>query len=170
MNLDAGKITSAINTGGLNATETGSTDDAVLRFDAAAPTIVGPGISVATTAANGTVITITHPGWYFVEFTGVTKAATTVHLGLSSNVAAAGLNSDPSFAIAGMLEVLAPIVTPAANDTPFALRHCLEVLKGTAQVVRFHATDGSDAAPDFSTTVASFSYRVVWQFGTRGHS
>lgn len=170
INRDAQKISSIINTGGLNAAETGSTDDAVLRF-AAAGTIIGPGIAEATTAANGTIVTITRPGWYNIELRGVTKATTVVDVGISANVAAAGLNSDPAYTIAGMLVAQGSInSTLATTQLPIVLDAKLEVIKGASALVRFHATNGSDAAPDFSTTLASFYFRIVRLGNTRGHS
>ncbi len=169
LNLDAQKVSGLLNTGGLNATETGGTDDAVLRWNAAAA-VTGLGITEATTAANGTIITIDRPGEYDINLTGLTEASGTVDVGVSANVAAAGLNSNPEFAILGFLKVIQPILTPAALQIPFTMNTKVFVIKGTAQLVRFHATNGSDAAPDFSSTIAEFSYRITRVQDVRGRS
>ncbi len=172
LNLDAQKQGSVVNTGGINATETGSTDDAVLRFDVAPPTIVGPvgDITVVTTAANGTIVTVNRSGRYFIEFGGATIASGTLHLGISSNVVAAGLVDDPSYAIAGFLEVLQPVVTGAATNNPIDMAVELEVIKGTAALVRFHGTNGADAPPVLTANIASFYYRITRLEDIRGRS
>lgn len=172
LNLDAQKVGSVVNTGGVNATETGAVDDAVLRFDVAGPTIVGPvgDITVLTTANEGTIVTINRSGYYFIEFGGATIPSGTLMFGISANVAAAGLTDDPSFAIAGFLEVLQPLVTGAATDNPVDMATELEVIKGTAALVRFHGTNGGDAAPVLTANIASFYYRITRLEDVRGRS
>lgn len=170
LNYDASKPSSIVNTGGLNASFTGTTNDAVLRFNAAG-TVVGAGIVETTTAADGTSVAITRPGIYVVDFTGVALGGTTVHAGVSINVAAAGLTTDPSYAIAGFISVQQPIVAAADVGQPINFTGIfIENIKGQTSVVRFHATNGSDAAPVFTGLAAFFAYRITRLQDSRGHS
>ena len=109
----------ALSTGGFVASPfTGSVNTAILLF-AVAATITGPAafIDVINSATLGTLVRLRKAGRYSVEFGVVTAASGQPVLGVSENVAAAGLTGDASFAINGIVDVLTPLA-PAATNLP----------------------------------------------------
>ena len=154
-------------TGGLVAAMTGTTNDAVLNFTGVA-VIVGPTGAITSTnsVADGTTVGITLPGVYQVELGGTLGAAASAEMGISQDVAAAGLTTDPAFATAGMLDVLGA-TAPAATVIPFKLSTTVLVRANAAgqagtpagSIIRFHGTAGGDAAPA-GLTQASWYARI----------
>lgn len=129
----------------------GTTNDAVLRFNAANDAAVGDGISIVHSATLGDSVEIRRGGLYFVSLIFSQAASTTVMLGISLNVAAAGLTGNPVTTIAGMGPV-GDRVLPASNTQKWQISSVFSIPQAVAQlpaVVRFHGTNGSNAViPD----------------------
>ncbi len=164
INLPLALRSEIVNTGGLVADPfTGAVNDTVLLF-AAVGAITGPAayITEINEANNGTSVTLQKAGVYEVKLYLQEVASQTVVIGISQDVAAAGLNSDPSFAIAGFLDVQSGTtgvgqVQPMSLTTTIIVRPEDEVA-GT--VIRFHASDGANGAPAGSFTQAAAYYRI----------
>lgn len=153
------------NTGGLVASPfTGAVNDAVLLFLVAGTVVGVPAyISEVNDANAGTSVTLFKKGVYEVKLYLEQLAAQTSEFGISQDVAAAGLTDDPSFAIAGFLEV-GVSTTIAGHRRPLSITTTVLVqpeqeIAGT--VIRFHATAGGDAPPaaDFEQAAAYYSIR-----------
>ena len=143
--LNPGTFTSALRfTAGLDAALYGSTDTAVLRFTGT-PTIEGTGLSQETSAANGTIITVSRPGLYSVQLRGgnsITGSALVV--GTSVNVAAAGLTGTPAFGTSGMRDVTI-VNGPDAGGNAGAVQQSTMVAV-TAQDIADGIAAGADGA------------------------
>jgi hypothetical protein len=148
----------------------GGTNDATLRFNVANDAVVGDVMTVTHDATDGDSVTISERGTYEVRFTFSQAASSTAKLGLSANVAAAGLTDNPVMTTAGMLDV-GGAVLPAATSVYHHLATTLQVSDAEADaglVVRFHGTDGSDGVvPDatiLDNTECHVSIRRVADF------
>lgn len=149
----------------LNAAWVGTSSAAILRFDGT-PSVVGTAIAAATTAALGTVISITERGLYVAELIGanVFLDAETINFGVSLNTNAAGLVALPTLATVGMLQASAATGPTAEQSltyaiqlsTPFAVTAALASVAGGA-LLRFHATAALAAVPN---TITAASVRV----------
>lgn len=165
INLPIAQRSELTNTGGIVAGFTGTANDAVLLFATPFTPQQGPPSYIVETndAAAGTSVSINEPGVYAVELYIEPAGANTVHFGISQDVAAAGLTTDPDFATAGFLAVghavsLAAAVLPALLQTTVMVSPEQSI---AGSVIRFHATDGGDAAPGAgSIIVASCYYRI----------
>ncbi len=165
INLPLSARAEILNTGGLVATPfTGVVNDAVLLFTALG-VITGPpaGIVQANDANAGTSVTLFQPGVYDVKLYLQQLAAQTTEYGISQDVAAAGLIGDPSFAIAGFLEVRRSVSIAGQTAEPLGISttvfvNAAQAANGT--VIRFHATDGAGAAPAADFTAAACYYRI----------
>ena len=126
----------------------GSTNDAVLRFDVANDAVAGEGLTIVHDAVNGDSVQISLSGVYLVEFAFSQNVSTTTLLGISSNVAAAGLTGNPAMTIVGMLAVGGSVL-PAANSVYHNLTSVVAVsaLGATLPtVIRAHGTQGDGTA------------------------
>lgn len=153
-----------LNTGGFVASPfTGSASIAVLLFTAAS-TITGPAAyaTAVNSATLGTVVTLFKPGRYSVELGLVTAASIAPVIGLSQDVAVAGLTTTPTFANAGTTDVLATLV-PAATNLPVKISTEIIVPRSLSQVgsvIRFLAALAGDAAPALGFIQASGYFRI----------
>lgn len=150
----------------INATPTGSTNDAVLRFNAAGTaTEDDPGtFTETTTAADGTSLAIKKAGIYLFTFTATLTGAVPVFFGISQDVAAAGLVNDPAFATTGFLAI-ADCLSVASNTAVCSLMATVYVSRAlaasaTGSVLRCHATNSGNAAP-VGIVAGSVQYRVA---------
>jgi hypothetical protein len=124
----------------------GGTNDTVLRFNSANDVTTGTGMAITHDATDGDSVTITKRGWYLMEFTFSAAASDEVRLGLSADVAAAGLTDDPAMAIPGMLDVGGGLL-PAATTAYWKLSSLVSVTEAEAaagKVLRFHGSDAAD--------------------------
>lgn len=131
----------------------GTTNDAVLRYNVANDVVVGEGLTIVHDAVNGDEIDITRSGVYLVQQVFSQAASVTVALGLSADVAAAGLTGDPTMLLAGMLTVGGAIL-PAANSMHHSLQSIIQVTAAQAEAsianpnghrIRAHGTNGAGA-------------------------
>lgn len=131
-----------VNTG-LHGTPVGTTDTSVCRF-AAAGSPTGNGLSVADSAANGTVLTVDAPGMYEVNASISSSGAATVAAGISKNASGSALTGDPTISEASMLDAETQ-VTVAGESAIMKLSrtHYFEA----GDEIRLHATDGSGGSP-----------------------
>lgn len=135
----------------LNGARVGTVDTAVLRFNPPSPDpiIEGAGIASDTTVENGTIWTISKPGVYEVELEAEVGATNTVVLGISKDVAAAGLTADPAYGTAGMVKV-STTTNPAGTVQTAEIKATIRVSGAEAQagcLIRAHGTDGAAGAP-----------------------
>jgi len=164
INLPLSERRGIINTGGLVASPfTGSASDAVLLF-LAAGTVTGPTADIVETnsATLGTSVVITAPGVYEAKLYLQQVPAVTVVAGISQDVAAAGLTGDPSFAIAGFIDVQTKVTIAGQTAAAWSITSTIFVppeLEG-GTTIRFHATDGAGGAPAVSLTQAAPYYSI----------
>ena len=143
----------------LNATPSGSTDTAVLRFNthlASFTTKTGqvvnskPLINVTTLAGSGSVYTIRRAGIYQATLSLSVGAGQTVHAGIGMDMdAAAPIVADPVVGTNGVL-VASTTVAPSATGIPITLSTMLLVAPSDAAAtvtVRALATNGAAGAP-----------------------
>lgn len=167
LNFPLSERSEILNTGGLVAGFTGAVNDAVLLFTAPG-VITGPTpayITQANDANAGTSVALLKKGVYSVKLYLQGAGANTVEYGMSLDVAAAGLNSDPSFAIAGFQDVQTLVGVAGTTAIPAEISSTIIVSPedegGGGTIVRFHATAGGDAAPGAgSIVVAACYYRI----------
>lgn len=167
VNFPLSERSEILNTGGLVAGFTGAVNDAVLLFTALG-VITGatPAYITQTNDANlGTSVALLKSGVYSVKLYLQAAGANTVDYGMSLDVAAAGLNSDPSFAIAGFQDVQSLIGVAGTTAIPAEVSSTIVVSPedegGGGTILRFHATNGANAAPGAgSLTVAACYYRI----------
>lgn len=162
INLPLSARSSIVNTAGLGATQSGTTDDAVLRWDAAA-TVVGLGLAQTTTAAAGTTIAITRPGLYVYELGFDCDSSATVISGVSLNQTAS-LGAAPAFATSGVIDVLTS-TAPAATVIPVKITGLVQVTRTQAfaaggAILRFLGTTAAGATPAGIVTASAY-YRVT---------
>lgn len=147
--------------GGLVAGRTGVVNDAVLLF-LTAPTVTGSVdlVTAANDANAGTSIVLRAPGIYIAElYVEILADALIPVLGISQDVAAAGLIGAAAFGIAGFLDVLTPVVPvgsaagmiyPVKLTTEFEVNdiQARQVVGGvTGSIIRFHASTAAGATP-----------------------
>ena len=161
-------ILAAVGLGGLVALRTGTINTAVLHWAAGGTGVIGgsDAISLVNSTTLGSSVEIRTPGIYVAELgallVGDELAAT---IGISQDVAAAGLANPPSFAIAGFLDAL-PGNIPVATGITYPLKvpttfevtavQARQVVGGvTGSVIRFHAT-GDAGAP--GTSIGPLTY------------
>lgn len=124
----------------------GGTNDATLRFNATNDSVVGDAMTVTHDATDGDSVLISKRGVYMVEFTFSAAASDEVRLGISADVAAAGLTDDPAMTISGMLDVGGGLL-PAATTAYWHLSGMVLVTDAEAAAgvtVRAHGTDAGD--------------------------
>ncbi len=154
-----------VNTGGLVGSPfTGTANIAVLLFTAAG-VVTGPAAfyNEVNDAAAGTSVTLTRAGVYSVTLHLEQAATQATTMGISQDVAAAGLNSRPAFTIAGFEDVWGSLSTAATNPsmtvtTPIYVDDALVGAGGS--VIRFHATTSGGAAPAGDLNAAPAYYRI----------
>jgi hypothetical protein len=127
----------------------GSTNDAVLRFEAASDAFVGDASTLATaqmqavhSATDGDSIVLRRAGKYDVEFCFSQAASNECRLGISADVASAGLTSLPAMTIAGMRQCGGGLL-PASTTAYHVLKTEVTVTEAEARVgkvVRAHGT------------------------------
>lgn len=169
----------AVGTGLVGGGLTGTVDDSVFQFAANARSGEGVGarIDVATTAANGTIVTALLKGLYFVELYANVPAEGNATLGISFNASAAAL-----LATADPLNTLATIVAgltataPVAAVLPVALSVIIPVtadnIRNSTNLIRFHGTPtgtgGSGPIEETDVTVETVRYRVTYLGDLKG--
>lgn len=161
-------------TGGLVAGRTGAVNDAVLLF-AVAPVVTGSVdlVTAANDAAAGSSFVIRAPGIYAVElYVEILADALIPVLGISQDVAAAGLIGAAAFATAGFVDVMTPVIpvgTAAGAIVPVKISTTLEVtdiqarqvVGGiTGSILRFHASTAAGATPGVGLQQAPPYYRI----------
>ncbi len=163
------QVAAALNTiGGFVASPfTGAVNDTVLLFAAASLVLGPPSYIVAANDANaGTSITIFKPGVYLTEFycEGAGEPVDFVY-GLSQDVAPAGLNSAPSFAIAGFLDVQRITYAAVVGTTPNVSIKSYVVVSpeqsAAGSIVRFHASTAAGAAPALDLLQATPFFKIL---------
>lgn len=159
----------ALVTNTLNATPTGSADTSILRFN------TDPGntnaFTVATTAADGTIILIQEPGIYHASLDLVFDGAVLVAAGISFGAATAvAITADPVVNVANVI-ASADVDGNANGDQPVHLSVVFQVTEAAAVLARaastaavtarvmFHATNSAGAAPG-GITAAGVQYRI----------
>jgi hypothetical protein len=160
--------------GGLVAGRTGAVNDCVLLF-AVAPTLVG--VRDFFTAINdpdeGTSVTVRAPGWYALElYVEIVADDLVPTVGVSQDVAAAGLIQTPDYSIAGFLDVQSPVLdvlTVAGTTIGVKITSLAEVTDLQANQViggvegsrfRFHGAIAEGSAPGAGLVQATPYYRV----------
>lgn len=151
----------------------GATNDATLRFNSANDDVTGDAISVDHDATDGDSFVINEPGLYAIMFSFSQEVNTEVMLGVSYQVAAAGLNSDPTMATAGMLDYSDQVV-PLVNSLYHKLFGLFYVSQadidaGTARA-RCHGTNASDAVIPDATILDNTECHAVCVQLSRGAS
>ena len=146
----------------LNATPAGSTNDAVLRFDNA-QTVTG--FTVTTAATTGTEVKISQPGVYLCVLQTVITGAVSAILGITLDGAAGSLTGNPAWATAGTI-AFSGTITGLANllqsATVMGFARVTSAMAASASlgIVRFNATDGSNATISSNAVAASTSGQI----------
>jgi peptidoglycan hydrolase-like protein with peptidoglycan-binding domain len=143
----------------LNATPTGSTDTAVLRWD----NVVVPAnsrITAATTAANGTILTLLDTGTYQVDMTLAMSGAVFIDPGIGLNMAASPIIADPVVGTDGVFKAnsltgVAALVMGIELSTTFYVDTAV-----TPATLRFLATDPFVGAPS-GLVAGDANFRLV---------
>lgn len=146
----------------LLAGRTGTTATSVLAFNTLTTNLVGIGaaeVSQATTAANGTIITLATAGIYMVSLGTTVPASGDLELGIGVGVAQP-FTADPDLTVAGV-EATARVTAPAATSECATLIHIVTVRPGTTQLVYLLASDGAGAAPAAGDITAAQTYFQV---------
>ncbi len=161
-------------TGGLVVGRTGAVNDAVLLF-ANLPVVTGSVdlVTAANEANDGSSFVLRAPGIYAVElYVEILADAIIPVLGISQDVAAAGLIGAASFATAGFVDVMTPVIavaTAAGVTAPVKISTTLEVtdlqarqvVGGiTGSIIRFHASTAGGATPGAGLVQATPYYRI----------
>lgn len=153
------------NTGGLVVSPfTGAVNTSILLF-AVAGTVSGPTSYITETndANAGTSVVLFKPGVYEVRLYTEIEEPVDVRFGISQDVAAAGLTTEPSFATAGFLDVqratTAALAANAAPITTHVLVRPEQSISGTT--IRFHATLVGGAAPTDALNQAPVYYTIL---------
>ncbi len=153
---------SSIRNDTLNASFTGTTDDAVLRW-AAAGTQVGTAFTETTVAADGTVITCLETGLYHCVLICDIVGALNLGIGIGHGLTGVALTANPLWANAGMVAAFTPITGVAA----LVGNNCISgvcpidnasIAAGT-NTIRFICTNSANAVPA-AVTLASVAYRI----------
>ena len=125
------------------ATQQGTTDTAVLRYDTIT-TSSADHFTTTTIAADGTTITILQPGIYVASMT-LAIAAAACSIGISLGATGAPFDTTPvaTGTVDGMIALESNIVADASIQSCMAtFRIGSDDIDGTANVVRFMATVG----------------------------
>ena len=123
----------------------GSTNDAVFRFNDTNDAVVGEGLAIVNSVADGDSILCTRSGIYLLTLVFSAAASDGVDLGISQDVAAGGLTGDPVMTLAGMLTV-GGLLNPAANTAVCNLTAIASITAADAAgnvVFRAHGTDSA---------------------------
>lgn len=154
-----------VNTGGLVVSPfTGAVNTSILLF-AVAGTVSGPTSYITETndAAAGTSVVLFKPGVYEVRLYLEITEPVDVRFGISQDVAAAGLNTEPSFATAGFLDVqratTAVLLSNSGPITTHVLVRPEQSIAGTT--IRFHTTLVGGAAPAAALIAAGCYYTIL---------
>ncbi len=162
INLPLTERREIVNTGGLVVSPfTGAVNDAVLLFSAAG-VVTGPAADMVETnnANDGTSVLVRKAGIYEIKLYVEQTAGTTVTFGVSDDVAAAGLNSDPSFAIAGFLDVQNSVTVAGHTAALSVTTYAFIRPEDQSSIIRFHATNGANGAPAAALTAKAVYYRI----------
>jgi hypothetical protein len=130
-------------------------------------------IEAANDANLGTSVIVREAGWYALElYVEILADALIPIVGISKNVAAAGLTGAPSFAIAGFLDVQQPVIAVASAAgviAPLKITTIEEVTQLEASnvvggvegaIFRFHSAIAAGATPGAGLVQATPYYRV----------
>ncbi len=131
----------------INATPTGAVDTAVLRFDVLTGSTAG--IVVATTADNGTILTINQAGVYQIDLGLDFNGAVLLSAGIGINMGAGAIIADPLIGTDGVVKAT-DADGVAANTAHLELSTVVYVTGAQAAAgltVRFLATDSAAGAP-----------------------
>ncbi len=143
----------------LNATPSGTTDTAVLRFD----TVVVPAnsrITATTTAANGTILTLLDPGTYQVDLTLALTGAVAIDAGIGLNMLASPIVADPVVDTDGVFKANS-VIGVAALTMGIELSTEFYVLSAdTPATLRLLASDPFGGAP-LGLVAGDCSFRVL---------
>lgn len=143
----------------LNATPTGTTDTAVLRFD----NVTVPAnsrLSAVTNAANGTIVTLQDAGIYAVDMTLAMTGAVTVDAGIGLNTTAAPIIADPVVGTDGAFKANS---LAGVASLRMAIEFATEIYVDSTQLparIRFLATDPFSGAPT-GLAAGTASFRIV---------
>ncbi len=144
----------------LNATPTGSTDTAVLRWDTITVPTADAQVSFVTTAAAGTIVTLTESGLYLVDLTLAVNGAVALAAGIGLDMVAAPIIADPAVGTDGVFQAN-DLLSVAANTAGIRLATAFYVDEATSPAtIRFLATDSAAAAPA-GLVAATASFRIV---------
>jgi hypothetical protein len=144
----------------LNATPTGSTDTAVLRWDTIVVPATDPQVSFTTTAAAGTIVTLTESGVYLVDLTLALTGAVAIAAGIGQDMAAAPIVADPAVGTDGVFQAN-DFLAVAANTAGIRFATALYVDESESpSTIRFLATNSAGAAP-VGLVAATASFRIV---------
>ena len=129
----------------LNAALVGSVDTAVARFNGAG-TFEGNGLEEATTAENGTIVTVNVPGTYAIEAAVPVDGAGTgysVHAGISRNAEGTDLTDPPVISMTSMLDA-DTIEAPIDTQIVASLKRTVYLEGGDE--IRLHLNDAAGLA------------------------
>jgi hypothetical protein len=144
----------------LNATPTGATDTAVLRFDTVTVPAADARVAFTTTAAAGTVVTLTDSGLYQVDLTLAVNGAVAIAAGIGLDMAAAPIVADPAVGTDGVFQAN-DFLSVAANTAGIRFSTAFYVDEATSPAtIRLLATDSAGAAPA-GLVAATASFRIV---------
>ncbi len=145
----------------------GTTNDAVLRYNPVNDVTRGEGLAITHDAVNGDSVAITRSGIYALVQGFSQAASNTVILGLSFGQSTA-LNANPAMATAGVQGV-GGAVLPAATTLRHVLTSIITVTAADAAnglVARALGTNGANAViPDASIEVNDDCYFRVTRIG-----
>lgn len=131
---------------GLNAALVGAVATAVARFDAAG-TFEGNGLSEATDANDGTIVTANIPGTYQIEAAvpvdGAGPGPSVVSAGISKNAAGAELTTAPVITMANMLDA---DTAEAPIDTQIIIKLTATQYLEAGDAIRLHLEDATGIA------------------------
>ncbi len=157
-----------VNTGGLVATPfVGAVNDAVLLFTAAGTQSPVGNVEMVedNDGDDGTSIAIVKPGVYQVRLYLEITEPFDVRFGISQDVAAAGLTTEPSFATDGFLDVQRNTAANMLSNSAGISRNVIvspeQSLAGVGSVIRFHATLVGGAVPTNALIAAGCYYTIV---------
>lgn len=97
-------LASLLFSAGLDAALYGAVDTTVMRF-VGTGSPMGTGLAQATTADNGTIVTVSRAGLYAVQLRGNNTANGTLITGITVNCDAFALTNPPNFGTAGTRDV-----------------------------------------------------------------
>ncbi len=145
----------------VDAGMTGSTDDVILEF-AGAATAGGVGLAEVTTAANGSIITVSSPGIYSIDFDLAFSGAVAVAAGIGINMATAPITADPVVGTDGVIKAADMLMVASSIQAYSSATTILvsAVQAAAGLTIRFIASNSANAAP-VGVVVASVAYRIM---------